>query len=229
MSLSGCRPTRVRSLLSRNLLPALGPRSTASSAVPGGSAATAAASAASTSAASVSTSLAGTEIVDVVSATRSPDSRTRGVPQCAQNREPSGLASPHAVQYTLGISSLSLPFIPWGAAAGAAPAVAGIRASSGGTVNVTGAGAGRSAGLTRSVPLRPRRLASTQLDRGSQPPRRASSRRLRHILAAPPPCHRDGPAAARRPGCPDHCQPEQRLSHDLAAPRRYSGVPGRLR
>ncbi len=37
MSLSGWRPTSVRSLSSRNLLPALGPRRTASSAVPGGS------------------------------------------------------------------------------------------------------------------------------------------------------------------------------------------------
>ena len=100
MSLSGRLPTSVRSLSSRNLLPAFGPRLTTSSAVFGGSASMTELSAADSSPGSASVASPPVKIIEVVSpaVARSAAALVRGVPHCEQNRAVSGLASPHPGQ-----------------------------------------------------------------------------------------------------------------------------------
>src|SRR5690606_4603683 len=101
MSLSGCRPQDVRSLSRRNRLPALGPRFTTSSAVPGGSASTAAWSGPAGSSAPASVSRASNPPMEIVDVDSPGDSRggggeeglrVSGVPQFEQKRASSGLA-----------------------------------------------------------------------------------------------------------------------------------------
>src|SRR6476469_2068905 len=101
MSLSGCRPAVVTSWSSRNLLPALGPRLTTSSADPAGSDSTAPACASAADSVisgwspESSPPTLGITLVD--SPTRSWESAE---PHCAQKRLPSGFSWPHRVQCT---------------------------------------------------------------------------------------------------------------------------------
>src|SRR5580704_11612307 len=112
MSLSGWRPAVVRSLSSRNRLPAFGPRMTSSRALPGGSAPNDSESGNRSSASSPS-SVRPRDIVEVVSPGRAGvlvaagpagipapagTGADSGAPQFEQNRAPSGFGRPHRAQ-----------------------------------------------------------------------------------------------------------------------------------
>src|SRR5689334_628508 len=105
MSLSGCRPAVVTAASSRKRLPALGPRLTTSSALPGGrpsrgptSSPTGSAGAAASP--SSAPSRADKEIVDVVSTLSPLPLGFIGAPHRAQKRLSSGFCWPHWVQNT---------------------------------------------------------------------------------------------------------------------------------
>src|SRR5262245_28378873 len=115
MSLSGWRPADTVSVSSRNRDPALGPRCTTSSALPGGRASRAAASWALSSVVSTSPSKVGvSEIVEVVS--DSDSGATNRCPHCAQNLAELGFSCPHSVQNGITTSStaqlLPPPYVP---------------------------------------------------------------------------------------------------------------------